>query len=179
MSSNEHPSMAKCPICQRDLPEADIIVASRETSDRAGALFTLAKKTDAYADYLRAVSTFEQACRLWRDNVEANAGVSQAKLALAQACLLHCDFELGLATADPDNQAHFDVIRKLQAGKADRDFCVRRAFARNKALLVALVVGLVVSIAFAGYSFRKMRDLDHKAAAHSLHEPASRHSSSH
>jgi WD40 repeat protein/serine/threonine protein kinase len=120
-------------------------------STKGRAALVRALETGDYREFSLAVTSFEQALDLWKENVAAREGLSEARLAHAKCALRKGDFELGLAIVDQDDPAHGDEIAKLRAAQKERDSRQKRLKSMRRAVAAfaaMILLGATVSAIF-------------------------------
>jgi len=140
--------MSHCPICQRELTEADAQIASRTHCDQAQASLWKAQTNGSYADYNRAVFGFDEALKLNDRNETAREELRKTKKRYAEMALHKGDLELGLAVANPIDPDHASVIAMLRVAQHERDTRSKLLEMAKRGALAATVVFVVgVSVA--------------------------------
>ena len=114
-------------------------------SARAEDDLKLAKSSDDYQHYSRALFGFQEAYELWSANKRAQSGISQAKLAYAESAKRKGDYDLGVSLLDTDNPDHTALRRQLIESQNDRVARQRRLiFLKRAAMgLVAMVFFII------------------------------------
>lgn len=116
-----------------------------------------AAETDDYRDYARAVFAFEEAFDLWDGNKEAEAGITQAKLAYAGSAHRKGDYDLGLSLLDSSQPGQRGLHRQLTEAQQERQARQQRLrVAKRVMATMAGVMFLVVTVALLAVS--KSRD---------------------
>lgn len=116
-----------------------------------------AAESDDYRDYARAVFAFEEAYELWNGNREAEAGITQAKLAYAGSALKKGDYDLGLSLLDSSKPGQRGLCRQLTAARDERQARQERLrVAKRISVMMAAIMFLVITIALVEVS--KSRD---------------------
>lgn len=121
-----------------------IALAAKATDSLA-----LAKQTQAYSNFARAMFGFEEAIALWDGNVRGKAGLEEARLQYADAAYRNGDFDLGLSLLDNGDSNHQDLIAKIVTAQHER--LSRQARLKTlrfgvAALLAFITVGGAVAI---------------------------------
>ncbi|KAF1081599.1 MAG: hypothetical protein GQF41_1939 [Candidatus Rifleibacterium amylolyticum] len=84
------------------------------------------KPGNSYSDLSRALALFEEALKLWSENLEARKGVLQTRLRFAAAALARRDLNLGESLLLPDCPEHQEVLARIRQAQAERKNRIRR-----------------------------------------------------
>ncbi len=114
-------------------------------SDNAEREFKEALQQKDYQKFSRVVFAFQESIALWSENKQAQAGLTQAKLAYAETALEKGDYDLGLSLLEPVGPAEKKLIDKLKAAIAEREARQGRLRTLRRA-----AVGMVAFIIIAG-----------------------------
>jgi len=79
-----------------------------------------------YAQFNRAIYGFQEALKLWPENLAARRGLSDARLRHSACALDKGDLELALSTLDPADEAHRAMRDKIAAARSARELYRRR-----------------------------------------------------
>ena len=112
-----------------------IALAAKATESLA-----VAKQSQTYSNFARAMFGFEEAVALWDGNLRAKAGLEDARLQYADAAYRNGDFDLGLSLLDSSNADHQDLIAKITDAQRER--------LSRKSRLKALRLGVAALLAF-------------------------------
>jgi WD40 repeat protein len=116
---------------------------------RASDDLELAKKSREYTDFNKAVFGFEEALDLWKQNAQAETGLSAARLAYAKEALAKGDFDLGLSLAKGSEPEQISVRNDLRAAQDEREARKRRLAAAKRVMgAMAAAIFVIVSISF-------------------------------
>jgi hypothetical protein len=117
----------------------------------AGAARTLqqARATGRYEDYARAMYTYEHALELWPENLAAQDGAREARLAYAEAALGKGDLDLASSSLTAAQLGETPLGRRIAAARNERDSRARRI---KILAYIAVILGLsVLSTYTLGY----------------------------
>ena len=118
-----------------------------EQADKA---LTEAAKTKSYADYARAMFTFEQAIELWDNNRAALNGVSVARLAYANCAYQKGDYAQAESLLQEAKLLKTPLGEKVLVAKSIQEERVKRVKTLTR---MAIVLGAVVIIILTGAFF--------------------------
>ena len=110
----------------------------------------VAKDSQDYQDFARAVYGFEQSLALWSDNRGAHDGISLAQHAWAHSAYDKGDYELGLSLLDSNQTEHEELVAQLQEAQAEREGRQKR-LASLKRMAVGLVACLLIGATISSF----------------------------
>ncbi len=117
---------------------------------RAEADLEAAQVSDSEEGFSKAIFGFQDAIALWSGNHRAYQQLREAKLAYAEHSLKAENFDLGLSLLDANDERDQPLLKKLHAGKKERDQRARRLkLMRLTALALVGVVGVVLAASSA------------------------------
>lgn len=119
-------------------------------STRAEEELKTAEETGDYQDYARAMFAFQEAYELWPGNDRARRGITRARLAYARHALRQEDYDLGISLLHADDPAHAGLLRRLKAGRAQRNAQERRV-RHLRGIAAALVLAMLAGSGVALY----------------------------
>ncbi|TWT64576.1 protein kinase domain-containing protein [Allorhodopirellula solitaria] len=127
----------------------------------------IANEEKSYTQYTRAQFGFEEAIALWEGNQAAQEGLSEAKVAHADAAFENEDYDLGLSMLDAQNPEHQERIERLQAALRQRRQSEAR-FGILKKVAVALLAFILVGGSVAIYLIDRESKIAHRNALEAI-----------
>ena len=137
--------MAKCSLCLVDLSAAAAESHYKGLIEEGRRHLDAAMSTGEYVEFNWATHCFSTACELRSDNEQARDGLSEAKLAFAEAACTRADFDLGLGIADANCPKHQVIIAKLSTGRDEQMARFKFRYRMRMAIPLILVVLLASS----------------------------------
>ncbi|MFK8110638.1 MAG: protein kinase [Rubripirellula sp.] len=133
----------------------------------------LARETESYDDFNRAVFGYQQALDLWSDNGTASTGLIEAKYTYAKTAGERGDYELGTGLLDLSIPEHQTLHEEITALSADRERKEQRGkLYRQIGVALAAVLFLVISGAAVWINSAKNDALNQKQLADLAREEA-------
>lgn len=114
-------------------------------SMRAAEDLVIARKSNEYEDYSKAMYGFQEAYELWDGNARARDGISEARLAYAQCAMNRGDLDLAGTLLTANDPAHEETRTAILGAIHEREQKARR-FAMLKRVSVAAACLLFVVV---------------------------------
>ncbi len=119
-------------------------------TERSEALLVEAKSTKDYQRFSRAIFGLQDAIELWPGNTAAKAALGEARLAYGQCAFGKGDYDLCLQTLNQKIPAEATLYAEAVKAKKTAEERERRVKTLRNAFAAAVLLGLIVSSAFAG-----------------------------
>jgi WD40 repeat protein/serine/threonine protein kinase len=117
---------------------------SVKLSARAIEDLKVAKKTDDYQDYAKALFGFQEAHAMWKNNVAAKEGIQETKLAYALSAERKGDFNQGMSLLDVGNAEQKEIFTRMKVANDEREAHQARNQRMKKIAMVAAGMFFVV-----------------------------------
>jgi WD40 repeat protein/serine/threonine protein kinase len=115
---------------------------SVKLSARAMADLKVAKKTDDYQDFSRALFGFQEAYAMWKNNDSAKEGIQETKLAYALSAERKGDFNQGMSLLDVTNDEQKEIFTRMKEANDEREARQARIQRMKKIAMIAAGVFL-------------------------------------
>lgn len=108
-----------------------------------------AQEHNEYDRFARALFGFQEARELWKGNVQAEQGITQASLAYARSALGKGDYDLAASLLSEELPDHAELLQEIKVAVREREARKKRLQAAKRigAMLVAAVL-LVITVSY-------------------------------
>ncbi|MEL6109614.1 MAG: protein kinase, partial [Planctomycetota bacterium] len=127
---------------------------SIKLSESADKHYRDAVKNHNSDQFARAKFAYEEALRLWDENLPAKHGLRVTVLAHAKNALEQENFELGISILDPANSSHQDLLKQLETKRASS----RRLATVSKIAGATAVVAILSVVGVTFFSYERLKD---------------------